>query len=116
MANKTNENNIEEKTEEKQAQESEQYWKNIELFIHQANKISTHQGLDNTSSSLLYAAARFSAFNAVSKYKDVASMAQDKEEAIKYFTSTFNKMFQQNMDDYEKNFNQYFKPNTEDIK
>jgi len=96
------------------AQTNEQFWKNIESFIHQANKMSNDQGLDNTASSFLYAAARFSAFNAVSKYKDVQSMSLDKEEAIKYFTATFNKMFQQNMDDYENNFDQYFKLQTDD--
>jgi len=98
----------EQKNNHQQTQESEQYWKNIALFINQANDISAGQGLDNTSSSFLYAAARFSAFNAASKYKDVESLTQDKEEAIKYFTATFNKMFRQNIDDYENNFNQYF--------
>ena len=107
MPNETNE-------DKNQAQESEQYWKNIELFINQANDMSAAQGMDNTASSFLYAAARFSAFNATSKYKTAESLAQDKEEAVKYFTATFKKMFQQNMDDYESNFNQYFKSQPDD--
>jgi len=99
---------------EQPSQATEQYWKNVDTFISAANKMSTDQGIDNTSSTLLYAAARFSAFNAASKYKEAEALSLDKEEAIKYFTATFTKMFQQNMDDYEKNFDQYFKSQAED--
>ncbi len=83
------------------------YWKIIEEFIDQANHISSTQGLDSVSSALMYAAARFSAFNAASKYDSADALSVDKQEAVKYFSETFKKMFQQNMDEYEKNFEKY---------
>ncbi len=85
------------------------YWKKVETFINLANELAATDGMDSVSSSLLLAAARFSAFNAASKYQDAGSLDTDKDEAIKYFTSIFNRMFRENMDEYVAGFDTYFK-------
>ena len=102
--------------EEQKNEANEQYWSHVDLFISQANQLSPEQGLDHTSSTLLYAAARFNAFNASSKYKNADALAQDKDEAVKYFTASFEKMLRQNLDDYEKNFKQYIQTNRDKSK
>jgi len=83
---------------------NQQYWKNVEAFIQQANELAAEQGMDSVSSGLLFAAARFSAFNAATKYNDAEQLNQDKEEAVKYFTSLFRKMFDENMEEYSQHF------------
>ena len=105
-------------TNTKQTTESqasiELYWKTVDQFIEQANQLSREHGMDHVATTLMYAAARFSAFNAASKYTSVDALKLDKDEAIKYFTDTFRKMFKQNMDDYEKNFDQYIANNKQE--
>ena len=90
------------------ASANEDYWKKVETFINLANELAATEGMDSVSSSLLLAAARFSAFNAASKYQDADSLETDKDEAIKYFTSIFNRMFRENMDEYIAGFDTFF--------
>lgn len=84
--------------------DNKRYWENVDAFIHHANDLAGEQGMDSVSSGLMYAAARFCAFNAATKYSDVDHLQQDKEEAVKYFTSIFRKMFDENMEEYKNNF------------
>ncbi len=94
---------------------NDRYIERVDAFIKQANQFAEAEGADSVSSSLLYAATRFSAFNASRKYTQADKLAQDKTEALKYFSDIFRKMFQENMEDYIKNFDNYFKePDTTD--
>ncbi len=89
---------------------NQQYWKNVDEFIQLANRLAEQQGMDRVSSGLLYAAARFSAFNAATKYGDREQLQQDSAEAVKYFTSIFRGMFEENIADYSEHFEKYILP------
>ena len=61
------------------------------------------------SSSLLYAASRFSAFLLASKAESGEEMKKERDKAIKYFTDQYKNMLIDNLDDYMKNHKEYFK-------
>jgi len=91
---------------------SPEFWVRADAIIHLANEQCKNAPNGKVSSSLLYAAARFSAYNVAANVGDLEEMKSDKEEAIKFFTEQFKKMLIENMDDYIENFDQYIAPKT----
>jgi hypothetical protein len=66
-------------------------------FINLANELSK---LDNSGAvgvGLRYAAARYCAFEASLRTNNLIA---DKDKQLQFFTDTFNKMLQKNLDDY----------------
>lgn len=86
---------------------SPEFWVRADAIIHLANEQCKNASNGKVSSSLLYAAARFSAYNVAANVSDLEEMKADKEEAIKFFTEQFKKMLIENIDDYIENFDQY---------
>lgn len=62
-------------------------------FIHLANDLSDDWALPLLSAAIMFAAARFNAFNFQSTDGEVAN----REEAIRYYTEQYNKMLRENM-------------------
>ena len=87
----------------------DKFWDRADEIIHLANKQcdSNHSG--KVSSSTLYAAARFNSFIVASTSTSQSDLIETKEEAIKYFTDQYKKMFTENIDDYIKNYEKYIK-------
>lgn len=86
-----------------------QFWERADAVIKLANQQGTVIENSKVSASLLYAAARFNAFNTAASYSDGATLKQDKEEALDYFTKEYRKMLSENLDDYIDNFAAYIK-------
>jgi len=84
-----------------------EFWQRADQVIALANKQVNDSTIGKVSSSLLYAAARFNAFNVASLADDAEEMKKDKEEAIKYFTEQYKNMLIENIDDYIENFERY---------
>ena len=72
----------------------------VESFINLANEHAKKITPGAISSAFLYAASRYNAFIIAS---NAENLALEKEQAIQYFLSQYEKMLRDNMDDYEKN-------------
>ena len=84
-----------------------EFWERADEVIALANEQVKGSTIGKVSASLLYAAARFNAFNAASSVIDAEDMKKDKEEAISYFTEQYKEMLIENLDDYIENYDKY---------
>jgi hypothetical protein len=62
-------------------------------FIHLANELSDDWAMPLLSAAIMYAAARFNAFN----FQAVDGDDSKREEAIRYYTEQYNKMLRENL-------------------
>jgi len=65
-------------------------------FIEVANEFTQTQSKERVSASILFAAARYNAFEAYSKSKN---MHKDKDDALNWYTSEYRRMLEANIDD-----------------
>ncbi|KZZ62545.1 hypothetical protein A3762_12425 [Oleiphilus sp. HI0125] len=86
---------------------SPEFWERADKIIAVANEQAKEFDIGKVSSSTLYAAARYCAFNVASSADDVEEMQQDKEEAIRYFVGQFQKMLTENLDEYIASYEKY---------
>ena len=86
-----------------------EFWKRADEVIALANEQVKGSTTGKVSASLLYAAARFNAFNVASSALDVDEMKKDKKEAINYFIEQYKEMLIENLDNYIENFDEYTK-------
>ena len=84
-----------------------EFWKLADSFINLANDHYAQEGDGKVGYALLYAAARFNAFIVASTAGDKQELTEEMEPAAKYFTDQYRKMFVENLDDYQANFDQY---------
>jgi hypothetical protein len=59
------------------------------------------------SASMMYATARFNAYVSWIGFNDPADMAKARDETIRYFVEQYQKMLEENLDDYINNFEHY---------
>lgn len=85
----------------------EKFWEMTDKFINLANEQCEDNKNGQVSTSLLFSAARFNAFMFASTTKDVAELLKDKDLAIEYFTKQYKDAITENLNDYEKNYNDY---------
>lgn len=88
-----------------------EFWERADALIAVANEQIKQSTTGKVSSSMLYAAARFTAFNVAFQAESAEEMQENKKEAINYFVAQFEKMLIENMEDYIENFEAY---NSED--
>jgi hypothetical protein len=86
---------------------SEDFWKRADEYIAIANAQSKKESTGKVGASLLYAAARFSAFDVASKVEDAQEMKDSKDDAITFYVEQFRKMITENMDDYIESYREY---------
>ncbi len=87
---------------------SKEFWDRADEVIRLANEQCKSEDIGKVSSSLLYASARFNAFNIASTSEDVDELKNDKDEALKYYCDQYRKMLIENFDDYIDNYAEYF--------
>jgi hypothetical protein len=83
------------------------FWNRADRFIHIANDFCDQTSRGKVSSSLLYAAARFSSFVVASSAKSASEIQHQKEAALEYFVGQYRQMLEENLDDQIKNFDIY---------
>ena len=89
---------------------SDEFWQRADEYIEIANDQSKSESTGKVGASLIYASARFSAFDLASSSSNAKEMKADKDEAISFYVEQFRKMITENMDEYIENFEDY-KPN-----
>lgn len=65
-------------------------------FIDLANEFTTSEPKERVGAAIMFAAARYNAFEASSKS---SNLAHDKDDAINWYTREYKRMLEANMDD-----------------
>ncbi len=90
---------------EKKAQDKE-FYTTADTFIDVANNACDEKDPSFVGSAMLFATARFSAFVVASQAQDKESYEAELERAKEFFNGEFDRMLNQNMDDYKTAFTQ----------
>lgn len=85
------------------------FFNRADEIIAVVNKQAKEAGIAQASISLLFAAARFNAFNVASASQSAEVMENDRERAFQHFTEKYANMLEENLDEYIKNFSRYMK-------
>lgn len=85
----------------------DQFWQMADAFVGLANEKAQTAERPVVGASLLFAGARFNAYLLARGAGTLEDYTARKEEAVKYFMEQYEKMVRDNLDDYEKNFEQY---------
>lgn len=90
----------------------EEFYNRADAHIHLSNdQISEKIGMGKVSASNMYATARFNAWVSACGWKTSEEMAQAKDETLEYFVTQYQRMLEENLDDYIKNFESYMQKN-----
>ena len=91
-------------------QPDDQFFQRADQYIDLANsQISPESSGGKVSASFMYALARFNAFISAIGFKDAQEMQKNKQEVVDYFMLEYQKMLEENLDDYIENFDTYMK-------
>ena len=91
----------------KQEERDEEFWKMTDDFIKLANeKCDSHRN-GKVSTTMLFAVARFNAFLFASTTKNLDEFKKERNLAIEYFTGQYQQAFIDNLNYYDKNYNDY---------
>jgi hypothetical protein len=90
------------------------FYQRADAHIHLANDQVSDAPHELVNASLLFAAARFSAFASARGFASGESMAAKRQETIDYFVTGFRQMLEGNLDAYIKNFDAYMRPEAGD--
>ncbi len=89
----------------------DEFYERADAHIHLSNdQISEDIGHGKVSASFMFALARFNAYISATGSDSKEDMIAEKQEAIEYFVSEYRKMFEENYDDYIKNYEKYMDP------
>lgn len=85
-------------------QRQKAFWKRADEFIDLANEQTSEAKFADVAWSLLYAAARFAAFEHWTGFKDAESFNETKGEAIDFYLDGFRRMLVDNFDDHSDRY------------
>ena len=83
------------------SQQDQQFFEMADAFIELANKYGEQGAVGKVSSALLFAAARYNAFY-VAAVENI-SLESERDVAMQYFTQQYQKMLNDNFEDYQSN-------------
>ena len=86
------------------------FYKRADAHIALANEAVGEATPEMVNASMMFAAARFSAFLSARGFQSGEAMAARRDETVKYFVEGFQQMLEGNIDAYIKNFDAYMKP------
>ena len=93
-------------TEETQL--DKEFYERADSHIALANDyINTKVHPEIASNSLMYAASRFNAWIAASKFNSAEAMKKEKQEILNFYTVQYRRMLEENFDNYADNYDQY---------
>lgn len=78
-------------------------------FISLANGHAASVERGKVSASLMYASARFQAWNAATWSGSAEEMKAKRDETVKYFLQQYQAMLEENLDDHIQNHAKYMK-------
>lgn len=82
----------------------------IQLSNDQLKDVSSGKA----SASMMYATARFNAWVSACGFQNSNQMKAARDETIEYFVTGYQKMLEENLDDYIDNFERYMKKQISD--
>lgn len=89
------------------------FFDRADAHIHLSNDQLKQIGRGKVSASMMYAVTRFNAWVSASGFHTPEQMAATREETVEYFVSQYQKMLEENLDDYIKNFRKYMEISNE---
>lgn len=89
--------------------EEQQFWSAVDMFIDAANRAAEECDPGVISSAVLFAAARYCAFNIASMSESRRDFLDDTEDAVEHLSTDFRKLLEEHMTDYGENFKAYLK-------
>jgi hypothetical protein len=94
---------------ETQTNDDQKFWETIDIFINQANELekTNQERFQMVGASLLFAAARYNTYLVARANGNKEAFQDKKNEAKEYFIEQFTKMLDDNIADYEANFDKY---------
>lgn len=92
----------------------DKFYARADAHIHLANEQAEDATHEMVNASMLFAAARFSAFMSARGFDTGEAMAAKRDQTIEYFVGGFRQMLEGNLDAYIKNFDSYMKPGGDD--
>ena len=88
---------------DKKSQDST-FWERADAFINLANDQSSDESISRVANSLLYAAARYNAFDYWTVHENAVKFSESRREAIDACIERFRKMLEENFDDHLDHF------------
>ena len=75
--------------------------------IHLSNEQMSKVSMGKVSSSMMYSVARFNAYVSACGSNSMEEMKKARQETIAFFVAEYEKMLQENLDDYIDHFDKY---------
>jgi hypothetical protein len=86
-----------------------EFWERSNAVINLANEQTAAAPPGDVGASILFASARFNAFNFAKDAGSTEALAFDRDRALDYFTEQFRNMMASNLDDFIANFEKFLK-------
>jgi hypothetical protein len=83
------------------------FYKRADAHISLANDETEEASHEAVNASMMFAAARFSAFLSARGFKSGGAMQAKRDETVDYFVAGFRQMLEGNLDSYIANFDAY---------
>jgi hypothetical protein len=88
----------------------EKFFERADAHIDLANQQVNHTGAGRVSASMMYATARFNAWTCARGFQSGAEMQAERAEMLAYFAEQYRLMLEENLADYEANFEKFMRP------
>lgn len=83
------------------------FYDRADAHIHLSNSQLAEINPGKVSASMMYATARFNAYISWIGFQNAADMAGQRDETVQYFVEQYQRMLEENLDDYVNNFKRY---------
>ncbi|MGB1247515.1 MAG: DUF3144 domain-containing protein [Chitinophagales bacterium] len=87
----------------------DKFFDRADAHIELSNNQLDNDNIGTVSASMLYGTARFNAYRSALDFDNGIEMQEAKKEILNYFLSQYEKMLEENIDDYIDNFDAYLK-------
>lgn len=87
------------------------FYDRADEHIQLSNKQLSEASMGKVSASMMYGLARFNSWLTACGWTNADELKRAKDETIKYFVTEYEKMLNENLDDYISNFDDYMKKN-----
>lgn len=92
------------------AEIDDNFFKRADDHINLSNQQLSTTSAGKVSASMMYSVARFNSWVSACGFHNSMEMKEAREETVKYLVTEYEKMLQENLDDYIENFDKYMKP------
>jgi len=87
--------------------EEKKFWDAVDMFIDAANAAAEDCDTGVIASAVMYATARYCAFNLANYSESRKDFLADTDEVIAHISSQFKELLEENMADYGENYKTY---------